>query len=306
MYYLSISLISLGAIMILLSVFKCFKLNKNFQIFKDYDDNLFIIISKINLQVLLLLLLFYIGFDLLILLNFKVANLLFISIILVFVSIIILINTQIQVKMNSTVNKAHFETIRCLINSVEARDLYTKGHSEHVANLVSTIYKHLPKTYKKSLNLITLKTAGLLHDIGKIGVPETILNKNGALDEAEWKSIKNHPLTGKKILCSSEHLILVSDWIYHHHERIDGNGYYQVKNENIPLASKILAIADTYSALVTVRPYRDAMNHDQAIEILKSVAGTQLDSYLVGLFCYINNQEIKQCNPQMEFIKNII
>jgi len=208
--------------------------------------------------------------------------------------------------MNSTVNKSHFETIRCLVNSVEARDLYTKGHSEHVANLVSTIYRHLPKAYKKDLNITTLKTAGLLHDIGKIGVPENILNKNAALNESEWKCIKDHPLTGKKILCSSDHLILVSEWIYHHHERIDGDGYYKVKNENIPLASKILAIADTYSALVTVRPYRDAMTHNQAIEILKSVAGTQLDSYLVGIFCYINKKEITACNPYVQLIENII
>lgn len=305
MHYLSISLISLGAIIIFLSTFKCFKLNKNFHLFKDYDDNLFIMISKINLRALIFFLIVYIAFDLLIFINLKIDNVLLISIILFFVSIFTFISTQIQVKMNSTVNKAHLETIRCLVNAVEARDLYTKGHSEHVANLVSTIYKHLPKAYKKGINLTTLKTAGLLHDIGKIGVPETILNKNGSLNELEWKYIKDHPLTGKKILCSSEHLTLVSEWIYHHHERIDGSGYYKIKNENIPLASKILTIADTYSALVTERPYRNAMSHDEAMDILKSNVGTQLDSYLVGIFCYINKKEIIRCNPEIKIIENV-
>ena len=306
MYYLSLAFISIGALSILICCLKCHKLNKKFVIFKDYKDS-YIKSCFFNLVMLALFFICYIVFDVLIFFAYipKETGFL-VACILFSVSILIYVNTSMQAKMHLVVNKAHLETIKCLVSSVEARDMYTKGHSEHVSNLVSLIYCNLPKAYKKKLNFTNLRTAGLLHDIGKIGVPENILNKNAALTPLEWTYIEKHPLIGKKILSASEHLNEISDWIYYHHERIDGNGYYKIKDIDIPIAARIIAIADTYSALVTARPYRCAMEHESAITILKEASGTQLDAYLVGIFCYIDELKIAKCNPIEAVVEAII
>lgn len=301
MNYISITLISVSTIIMFICCLKSYKLNRDFQLNKAY-----VFLSKINFPITLIFLLSYFVLDILFFLNSKINNLILIPTLLFSSSIYTFISIYIQSSMHLVINQANLDTIRCLVNSIEARDFYTKGHSEHVSNLVSVLYSHLPKAYKKKINLTHLKTAGLLHDIGKLGVSENILNKNGKLSETEWKSMKKHPSIGKKILDSSEHLDIVSHWIYYHHERVDGNGYYNVANEGIPLASKILAIADTYSALVTARPYRDAMCHEDAINILRDAAGTQLDAYLVGIFCYINKNLIINCNPEVNSIYNIL
>lgn len=138
-------------------------------------------------------------------------------------------------------------------------------------------YRYLPKTIKNELNPVSLEYAALMHDVGKLGVPESILNKPGKLDEDEWAVMRSHPKVGVKILKPLHAFDDISGWIEYHHERIDGNGYYKVSGETIPLAAKMIAIADTYSAITMRRSYKAPKTHEDAIEIIKSVSGTQLD-----------------------------
>lgn len=191
------------------------------------------------------------------------------------------------------------QSVKALINAIEARDIYTRGHSEHVAKLCSCICDNLPSKYKKNIDKDMLNYAGYLHDIGKIGIPEDILNKKGSLNEEEWKVIKRHPLVGKNIVNSIEQFSSISEWIYYHHERIDGKGYYNIKNENIPLEAKIISIADCFSALVTDRAYRKGKSYDEAISIMKSISGMQLDSSILEIFFKIDKETIEKCRPNL-------
>ena len=134
----------------------------------------------------------------------------------------------------------------------------------------------------------TIRTTGLLHDIGKIGIPDSILNKKEPLTIADWGPIKSHPEIGVKIL---RHLGELSDClpvILHHHERYDGQRCPAgLKGENIPRGARILAIADAYDAMTTLRPYRDRMTPEDALLELQKNAGTQFDPDLVSVFCKI-------------------
>ena len=150
------------------------------------------------------------------------------------------------------------------------------------------------KLKKKQIKQIDLEYAALLHDIGKLGVPEVILNKPGKLDDEEWELMKKHPQIGVKFLKPIESFNKVSPWILYHHERIDGKGYYGMAKEDIPFVSKLLAICDTYSALTMRRSYKNPKTHEEAIEIIKSVAGTQLDKELVEIFLTIPKEELEK------------
>jgi GGDEF domain-containing protein len=181
---------------------------------------------------------------------------------------------------------------------MELRDHYTKGHSEHVANLLKLIHSHLPKKQKAMYSPDVFEPVGLLHDIGKLGVPEIILNKSGKLNDKEWEFMKKHPTFGSNLLKTADDYEGFSDWIEFHHERIDGRGYLELSADDIPYISKLLAVADTYSALVTNRPYRPGKNHDEAIEIITSVKGKQLDATIVEIFCGIDRDEVEACKPE--------
>ena len=149
-----------------------------------------------------------------------------------------------------------------------------------------------------SINPVSLEFAALLHDIGKLGVPEAILNKPSKLDDEEWKIMKEHPKFGVKILEPISSFNQISNWILYHHERIDGKGYYGLKENEIPLAAKILAIADTYSAITMRRSYKEPRTHEDAMEIIKSVAGSQLDKSLVDIFKTISKEDLQKCIPE--------
>lgn len=110
--------------------------------------------------------------------------------------------------------------------------------------------------------------------------------------------MRSHPKVGVKILKSLETFDRISDWILYHHERVDGNGYYKVPKENIPLAARIIAIADTYSAITMRRSYKAPRTHEEAIQIIKDVAGTQLDRNLVDIFVKIPEEELANCIPE--------
>jgi HD-GYP domain-containing protein (c-di-GMP phosphodiesterase class II) len=142
---------------------------------------------------------------------------------------------------------------------------------------------------------MNLQYASLLLDIGKLGIPRSIINKKGKLLPEERELIQKHPEICMEILSSIPSLKTITFWIKYHHERVDGTGYYHLKGEEIPLASRILAIADTYSAITMDRSYRPSLPYENAISELRLVAGKQLDGELVELFCSIPKSKITVC-----------
>jgi response regulator RpfG family c-di-GMP phosphodiesterase len=172
--------------------------------------------------------------------------------------------------------------ITSLITALEARDQYTRGHSEEVARLVDRMaaQMNIDPGERESLFL-----AGRLHDIGKIGVPDGILLKPGRLTDEEFDIIKQHPDTGVRILGSITSMKSLLPVIHYHHERLDGKGYPEgLKGSAIPLWARMTAVADTYHALTSDRPYRKGMPQDKALAIIEEVRGTQLCPDCVDVF----------------------
>ena len=168
-----------------------------------------------------------------------------------------------------------------LANALEAKDPYTRGHSERVGAWSRRIAVGLGLT---AAEVETIGQAGLLHDIGKIGVPEPILRKPGPLDAAEWSVMRRHPLTGAQIVSPFECLAGAAVVIRHHHERWDGSGYPDgLCGDAIPLGARIVAVADVFDALTSERPYRAALPRHAALEHLVSEAGTLLDEDVVAV-----------------------
>ena len=175
-----------------------------------------------------------------------------------------------------------FGTIKALLATLNAKDNYTAGHSVRVADYSVQIGKKMGLT-DDDLNI--LEESALFHDIGKIGIPETILNKPGKFTDHEYEAMKKHSAIGADIISSIDLFREHTSVIRHHHERIDGAGYPDgLADYAIPLKSKILAVADTYDALTSDRPYREGMSKETAIEILKEITGTQLDEEIVKFF----------------------
>ena len=179
-----------------------------------------------------------------------------------------------------------WEIATSLAGAIDAKDPYTKGHSTSVSRFSEALARaiNLPE---KEIERITL--GALLHDVGKIGIPETVLKKEGPLSDDEWAIMKQHPTIGvEKVLQPNPKLRDLIPIVKYHHERIDGKGYPEnLSNGDIPLAAKIVAIADTYHALISDRPYRKGMDIEKAISILQAGAGSQWDEDLVRTFVRI-------------------
>ncbi len=174
--------------------------------------------------------------------------------------------------------------IRALVAAVEARDRYTRGHSERVTaySVAVTDVLGLPEREREIVEL-----SGLLHDVGKIGVPEAVLNKPGRLTDEEFAVIKKHPAQGADIVRNIRHQYIdeVTRAVRHHHERWDGKGYPDaLPSEKSCRTSRILAVADAYDAMTSDRPYRKGFPTEKATGILREVAGSQLDPEVVGAF----------------------
>ncbi len=181
-----------------------------------------------------------------------------------------------------------FSVLDGLVMAVDRRDRYTRQHSEDVTRVATAIAHQMGLSSETER---TLRTAGLLHDVGKIGVPDQILRKPGRLDEEEYAVVKQHVQLGVMIIKEVPNLNDVLAAVESHHERYDGKGYPRgLKGEEIPLLGRILAVADCYSAMTTDRPYRKALTPLEAKAELRRVAGTQLDPAVVEAFIAAMNE----------------
>ncbi len=178
------------------------------------------------------------------------------------------------------------ELANSLAGAIDAKDPYTKGHSTSVSRYSEALARaiNLPEEQVQKIKL-----GALLHDVGKIGIPENVLKKPDKLSDEEWAIMKQHPVIGaEKVLAPNEALRELIPMVKYHHEHIDGSGYPEkLKGDEIPLEAKIIAVADTYHALISDRPYRKGMSVEKACEILKDGAGKQWDSDLVRHFISI-------------------
>ncbi|MFT9495659.1 HD-GYP domain-containing protein [Anaerosolibacter sp.] len=185
-------------------------------------------------------------------------------------------------KLYMDMRHVYFETIKALSSAMEAKDKYTNGHSYRVADYAVGIAEQMGYTHDA---LDRIKTAAVLHDIGKIGISDSILNKPGHLEDNEYVVIQKHPEIGAKILSEVEFLGDVSKIIKYHHERFDGKGYPEgLKDAEIPMEASILAVADAYDAMTSDRPYRKAMDSHTAMNILVKESGIQFNPIVVKAF----------------------
>lgn len=183
---------------------------------------------------------------------------------------------------NQKLEKAYMESIETLRYTVEAKDPYTKGHSDRVAQYSILIGKKMGLSEEEQR---TLLIGGLFHDIGKIGVPDTILRKPDKLTDDEYSEIKNHPSIGAHILAPATIFKEIIPIVKHHHEKYDGKGYpSQLKGEEIPLFARIAALADTFDAMTSKRTYRDELPLDTVIAEIERCKGTQFDPNIADIF----------------------
>ena len=191
------------------------------------------------------------------------------------------INNELQ----STYDKlesAYMETIEILRLTVEAKDSYTRGHSDRVAEYSELIGKSLNLSEE---DLKNLKIGGLFHDIGKIGIPDSILLKTTRLDDNEYSEIKNHPAIGAHILSNATIFKDIIPIVKHHHERYDGNGYpAKLKGNEIPYLARITAIADAFDAMTSRRSYRDSLSLEIVKDEIRKNSGTQFDPEIAKVF----------------------
>lgn len=179
-----------------------------------------------------------------------------------------------------SLEKGYLETIVALANSIDSKDAYTRGHSQRVGDLSVEIGRELNLTERE---LRQLQYGGILHDIGKIGIVESILCKQTKLTDQEMAIMREHPAIGDAIIGPVSFLGAVRACVRHHHERWDGNGYPdKLQGEGIPLLARIVGCADTFDACTSTRPYQKAMPLEKAMEILDNLTGAQLDPQVVA------------------------
>jgi diguanylate cyclase (GGDEF)-like protein len=175
-----------------------------------------------------------------------------------------------------------FDVFQGLILAVDTKDRYTKRHSEDVARYATFLARLLDLDADA---VRTIRVAGLLHDIGKIGIPDAILRKPGRLTDDEYEAVKQHVALGDMIVRDLPDIDVIRAGVRHHHERWDGRGYmHALAGQDIPLVARILSVGDAFSAMTTTRPYRTALSVDEALRRLEDAAGSQLDESLVKVF----------------------
>lgn len=195
-----------------------------------------------------------------------------------------------RARLTDRLEESSLQTVLALAKLMESRDAYVAGHSRKVTEVAVRLARKLNCSYSE---VQSIRWAALLHDIGKVGISDEILNKEGRLNEEEWAIIRRHPKTGADIVRMGSSLDYVASLIQAHHERYDGSGYpYGLARESIPFGARILAVADAYSAMTDDRPYRPACTLEQAAAELQRCSGKQFDPKVVEAFIalYIENQ----------------
>lgn len=200
------------------------------------------------------------------------------------------INEELLQSKNK-LEKAYLESVETLRYTVEAKDNYTKGHSDRVSAYSVLIGKSLGLPQS---DIETLRIGGLFHDIGKIGISDSILLKNGKLTNEEYDEIKRHPIIGKNILSNAEIFGDIIPIVLYHHERYDGTGYpYGLSDKDIPFLARIVAVADAFDAMTSRRSYRDELDLNYVKEELRAKTGTQFDPIVTATFLNILNNDYR-------------
>ena len=189
-------------------------------------------------------------------------------------------------RKNRELRDAYRDTVNAVVNTLEARDKYTYGHTERVTAIAMSIAKSIAvKMGLDEEDLFTIEIGALLHDVGKIGVPDAVLRKPGPLEVGEILQIQEHPAKGKHILDNIAYLEQALPCVLHHHERFDGQGYPEkIRGEMIPLPGRIISVADAFDAMTSDRPYRKKRDFRSAFEEIEKNAGKQFDPQIVGAF----------------------
>ena len=192
-------------------------------------------------------------------------------------------------ELYTKMRKMYLETIRALAAAIDAKDPYTQGHSERVAKIAVALAQELDLSNKEIENI---EYTALLHDIGKIGIDDRILGKSSKLSNEEFEKIKEHPIVGAKIIEPVDFLKNSYKAIYHHHEKYNGKGYPDgLKEKDIPLLARIIAVADAYDAMGSDRPYRKKLSKDKILKELKDQTGKQFDPEIVKALISVLDKE---------------
>jgi len=192
-------------------------------------------------------------------------------------------------ELYTKMRKVYLDTIRALAAAIDAKDPYTKGHSERVAEISVALAQELNLSDRDIENI---EYTALLHDIGKIGIADNILGKNSSLTNKEFDKIKEHTVMGAKIIEPVDFLKNSYKAIYHHHEKYNGKGYPDgIKSEDIPILARIIAVADAYDAMGSDRPYRTKLNKDKILKELKDQSGKQFDPEVVKVLLSVLDRE---------------
>lgn len=185
-------------------------------------------------------------------------------------------------ELYTKMRKVYLDTIRALAAAIDAKDPYTKGHSERVADISVALAQELNLSDR---DIESIEYTALLHDIGKIGIADNILGKNSSLTNKEFDKIKEHTVMGAKIIEPVDFLKNSYKAIYHHHEKYNGKGYPDgIKSEKIPILARIIAVADAYDAMSSDRPYRKKLSHNKILRELEEQSGKQFDPEVVKAF----------------------
>ena len=192
--------------------------------------------------------------------------------------------------IRSAVSKQHedavgFTSVKVLAAAIDAKEPFTAQHSRRVTRLAMTLGRSL------QINTDELRSLGLaaqVHDVGKIGIPDHVLNKPGKLTDGEWELVRKHPEKGAEIVGQVKQLSYVADVVKHHHERVDGGGYPDaLRGDNIPLLSRIISVVDAYEVMTADRVYRKHLTREEACHRLVEAAGSQFDTAVVNTFLSI-------------------